>query len=474
MIQSRTMSKAIYIIMLFTGLLFVTSCSEENPDDPQSGTGIVEITIKSRGLNSTTRADGTPVDPDENEKIKDWWLVFVSRDNKVAKILKRKDQETGIGESEGAVEEETFRCVLPAGNYTVYAFVNISEKDLKKATGITESDQPLFSVGADVPEEIESYRWSTGLNLWDKTENIPMTGKLDVKVQNTIEERFSIEVVRMVAKIQFEFTNPTSEDVTVTSVSINPVTSSAITLFPDYDALGEKSYTPLDEATYTELKYEPGKDNIVKAKNDDKDGKNEDIWFYCQETVSNNDKDKGFIVGVELSRGTNRDYVQYSVTKDIKGYINRNDWIVIPITLSEYVVKVDALFYPPIGGYPAIMKTTDENSDYHFIFGTQGEFAITPMVYRLTKDGDVALQPAEYTVSIDDKQYRLNDNDEWKTGYPAGFFTKEPSFTTDDGRKVTEILGEIGDIEGTVRIAIKVEIGNQAYNRFLYIHRDND
>ena len=78
---------------------------------------------------------------------------------------------------------------------------------------------------------------------------------------------------------------------------------------------------------------------------------------------------------VETSAGdtsSRRHSLAYELT-----YINRNDWIRIPVILTDWIIEMDVRFYPPIGGYPAVV--VDQNNDeFYATFGTQGRFSVTP------------------------------------------------------------------------------------------------
>ena len=85
----------------------------------------VSFSISSRFNGGNTRADGTAADPEnDNEKINDWFMVFADRSNKVQKVITRSG--AGISAVNNPVEEETFRFILPAGRYNVYAFANMT------------------------------------------------------------------------------------------------------------------------------------------------------------------------------------------------------------------------------------------------------------------------------------------------------------------------------------------------------------
>lgn len=454
--------QALALILILTGCV---SESEPGGNDEFEEGVLTEVSFSiSSRFNGTgmSRADddGTPADPEkDNEKINDWFIVFIDNSGKVAKILKRSDAETGIKESAEAVEAETFRCILPSGTgYTAYAFANITTDQLKEETGLEFAEGTTLDAG--FKSKIASAVWTADeLNGWDISKPIPMSGHIeDFDVKNTIEETFSIEVVRMVAKVQFLFTNPTDIDITVKSISLDPVTTTSVSLFPngtktgiDYSYLGKRAYTPLPDAKYASL---------IVDKNLKVEGKTEiPSSIYIQESLSNKENEGAFTVGLKVKHGDGtQEFQQYNITKDIKRYINRNDWIKIKITLSQYDVSVEALFYPPIGGYPAVLSTIAPDGSQVFTFGTEGDFSIVPHVFD--KLAGTHLSPAEYSIELG------------AISGDTGIFTKNPTVTTTSASLPDEITGTLSTAKGKATVEVKVKIGSQTYTRKIYIIRE--
>lgn len=445
-------------------LLLISGCINDKEPAEASGyeEGIpteVKFTLSSRFNASPTRADGEPEDPEfDNEKIRNWFMVFIDQKGNVAKILNRSDAETGISVAEtDAFEQETFRSILPSGTYSVFAFANMTAADLKTNSGIE------FGVGDvlsnDDIAEIKQAISGCALNGLDITAAaIPMTGYVgEIKVKNTIEETFSIEVVRMAAKVRLLFSNSTDKDMTVTGVSFDPVTTSSVSLFPngnlgiDYSHLGNRAYTPIANATYDELTLQCSVTVESKA--------NEIPYtFYMKESLSDSKNEKSFKLGLKIRHGDGTSETQqYNITKDIKEYINRNDWIEIPITLSQYDVSVEALFYPPIGGYPAVLSTTHPDGSQIFIFGTEGDFSIVPHV--IDKFTGTHLAPAKYSIQLGE----IEDDE--------GIFAKTPRITTTATSLPDEITGMLSSKTGIAKVKVTVTIGTQSYIRNIYIIR---
>ena len=228
-----------------------------------------------------------------------------------------------------------------------------------------------------------------------------MTGYIHgVTIKNTVEETFSIEVVRAVAKVAFSINNPSEEEVTLKSLLFDRITKSDISLFPDMSAIGQHAYTPFGTPDYgtlnldSYLKPEGGTGNVVL-----KNGKH-DFFFYCKESLgtqyAETEKDC-FKITLTVDRirdgkpeTAKRDFY---TTGNIKNYINRNDWIYFPIEFNDWKVFWKLRTYPPIGGYPSEF---DQNKDGTTLAATvtyAGEFELYP---SMIVKGD-----QDYTTNVD-------------------------------------------------------------------------
>ncbi|MDE6296794.1 MAG: hypothetical protein K2L89_03025 [Muribaculaceae bacterium] len=476
MTWNKYISPALMACLLSAGTTVLCGCSDDNISEDENGfqTGIpttVGFSISSMRSNSSTTetdGDGTPADPtDENEMIKSWWIAFINKDGVVAEILDRPASATA------AVELENFKCTIPSGSYDIYAFANIDRETLKTETGLD------FKKGSKIDTDaVENAVWNNSqansLNNWDPSQPIPMSGFLKgVKVNNTIEENFSIEVVRMVAKVEFRLENTGTQSITLNSISIDPAAKCVASLFPrgesgiSYAHLGNYAYTPLASADYQKLTITLYSDNIVEG------GKKLNKAFYIQESLSGRENDNAFTIGMNVSHDSGvSEFQQYNITRDILTYINRNDYIVIPVTLSRYDVKVEALFYPPIGGYPALTAGTDPEGAQIFTFGTQGNFEIAATV--TDKQTGTHLAPAYYSISL--PADKICD--------PAKIFSKTPTLYSTSPSMPDEVTGTLNANTGKATLELTVNIYDKpryqtgaritnSYTRKIYIIRNN-
>lgn len=418
----------------------IAGCSSDNvPGAPVPAEARFSISTRVE-----TASDGSPLPAtSDNEKISDWWLAFArtagADSYKVVKVVRRSEALPEAAAT--AVERESFSCTLPAGTYTVFAFANIA---------------PIadFSEGKTIVNP-RAMAWSGTDSINCMEGNIPMTGMIeDVKVENTIQETFALEVVRMAAKLELQFSNPTSGDVTVGSISFSPVTAAKTpeALFPDYTALGSKAFTPLPGADYCWIKHAP---ELLKVK---ADGGIATATVYLQESLSDHPNDGAFTLGLEVRHADlTEDIIHYNITDNVRRYINRNDWIRIPVTLSQYAVAVKALFYPPIGGYPALTSQTDPTGAQIFTFATGGDFSIVAQVTDKLTGRE--LTPTAYTISHEISK----DENAIITSLKA----EEASAALPP-----HLTGKLSTTaKGTAIVNVTVKINDVSYTRKIYIIR---
>lgn len=381
----------------------------DEPTGPAGGMAEVTVTLSSRASDNVSRAegdDGIPADPDNAiEKIHTWWLAFVDKSGGI-KYLER------AGRDAGGFETERIKATVPAGIYDVYAFANIRKpadadafiNSLSWSNGVNGNGMSgLLSAVADAPT------FSGDGKLWDKSKDIVMTGYLKgVTVRNTMEESFSIEVVRSVAKVEFDFTNPTTDAITLKKLTFGRVQTGDIRLMPEYDKLGRTGYTDFGTPSYGEIEVTMNQALATTG------GTHKEL-FYCKESKGA-EEEGAFKIELTADRTKNGESAATEqkrtfYTRNIRGYINRNDWLVIPITFNEWTILWRFHYYPPIGGYPYEFDQNEEGSSLEATVGTGGEFELYP---EIMKNG------AAYTLS------EAEWNEVGVTFTNEGFYTTTP------------------------------------------------
>lgn len=213
----------LYIIVAF---LF-TACSEDTDLD----NGKYGPTIKVTG-SIHTRATGVPEDTTiPEELIKDWWVLLVDNTNTIVKYIDRAST-TG---SSAAVEREDFSFEVPTGDYIAYSFANISKSTVESLAG-------SLTVGSAMPD-LSGVKYQIGAliadghNVAGNTIDIPMTGRQEVRFASAGMQFIELEVIRMIAKFEIQFTNESIKDITINSIKMSQSPSDYVPLLPNYTYL---------------------------------------------------------------------------------------------------------------------------------------------------------------------------------------------------------------------------------------------
>lgn len=455
-------------LALVAGLCF--SCNDEGADEIEEGKTIIHGTIGTRAANN----DPYYKDPEGNlEIINTWWIVFVNENGNVVSIVDRSSLNTG------AVSKEDFTLKLDNGTYTVYSFANISKEKVEE---LAAGD---ITVGSKMPDLSEvkfpiSDLIPNGTLVNNMSIPVPMTGQETYVARGgNVDKDF--EVIRLVAKVKFEFRNSCKNvDVTLKDLSFGPTNTGDVLLMPDYETLGfgeninvKDPVVPDGTATQTltfnfENKQSPVAGTYpILEKESYSTAEPYTNFFYMRESVATTHPTKHFSIKVHINRDDKPEELLYAVTdKEFTG-INRNDYVYIPINFTDYFVDLNVEFYPPIGGYPAEI-TKKEQEEFYCTFGTGGSFSIVPVVKDASEDTD--LHPSKFSYQI----MEINDPDELFVPVTPSMVGKAPYI---DGSG--EIVGALSpEKQGTasIKIQVSVNIGggmSQIYNRTVYIIRKN-
>lgn len=403
-----------YIFILLTVLLFCGSCATDDREieHPQF---VVSFTIASHA----SQVDNTS----PSELINFWWIAVVDKNEKVCRIVERSADKTD------AVQSDESYLNLTAGQYTIYAFANIDRNDFADNIVLNQQMPDLSNV-----------TWSKEIGAIGAL--VPMTGKKTVKV--TQNSSFEIEVVRLWAKLRFRFTSNASQPVTVSKISMLPALTEAVKLLPDYQSLKQSPVLP--EGTVCKLLERPTNLTISS------DGGSVDETFYLFESTAEAHPTGHYPLSFDLDiGGTTRTVSALAYQLD---YINRNDFITIPVLITDWKLQLDVRFYPPIGGYPAVI--VDNKGDESYVrFGTSGFFEITPQVSDSYTGAAVAADNVSVALSVESGSEIFSQVPVWLNG---------------------EIVGELAEnTSGTAVVNLDVTVTNgslkQTFTRKLYIIR---
>lgn len=232
-----------------------------------------------------------------------------------------------------------------------------------------------------------------------KDKGIPMTGWTNVVLTNRIHNRkaYTVYALRMVAKLQFKFTNKTGQPLTINSIEVDRLTDDA-----DDATTGEGGKGNIKPFPYPQTPWGPSGFSVDVRPNmqttatqsihtytlDKKfDVDQEDTYsVYVNETdVPQNDFHQFKLkVNLTLADGTTKQERFALVGNENKewNFIARNDWRVIPIVLQDYKLELVPQDFPPIGVLPAAVK--EANGTFKCTFHASGAFHLKPQLVKVS------------------------------------------------------------------------------------------
>lgn len=411
---------SIFLIPLFvlTVMLMAACSSDEASDDVLSlpeGMGRICISIctPENNPNLTRAVNVSPwEDPDhEWEKLQTFRILICDADHKVVDIISgtKADMtgETGTASTYNKRSRVLRSNALTAGSYYIYATANYNDG---------------YSIGSTVnPDATVKFAngySATGTTQFGDENPIPMTGKLTSAVSvssGTETDAGVISVWRVMGKMQFYFTNEADHNIRIVGVEVEPINQASadgpgIYLFSKDDLESTNNLAPgatpptgkegitLPNGARTDVgtvRYQPATIPLtLAAKND---GNTEDegtFFFYVNETdatFTTTENQLSLRFKVQRQRADNQWYdeeIRYGVTtnygngttgQDGFNVIRRNDWIHIPIVLTDWQFSIEPLAFVPIAGYPA---KTLSNDALTATFSTGGMIALQPFVKK--------------------------------------------------------------------------------------------
>lgn len=306
------------------------------------------------------------------------------------------------------VESDLIDIELRAGQYKAYAFANIDFDELntlgitKGGTIPTDLGIKRFAInkyfGATLAHNLlpmetfqADFAAPANFNDGDLTNNvgnvgIPMTSinGQEVTVTERINQTFGIEVRRLLAKLQFDFRYPLAggAPLYLMSQSVKNLTFGTDVLLMNYEEARNTINGGAAITDFQELTHSYGASGQTLNVNTTKtDGVNYDKVFTKSFYVleSQGDKDTNcFELNFDIRKNTAEpeDGMRYSITNPANlTLIHRNDWIIIPVTIGEWLMDIDVYCYPPIGGYPEAHIEAGA-TEFHVTFDSPGDIAL--------------------------------------------------------------------------------------------------
>lgn len=390
---------SIFILSMLSMLIFVgcTADTDNNNDNGAKGKVRVRINISSSGISSASRALSGMSWHDEyvepGEKMKNCFVVIV-QNGKIIDLLKSEEYATEqdyVGTLESKLDE---------GKTTFYSFANISPEDLgfvstpkyysesnPKIAFPADFDQKLYAVAGNVGVAIVKPYGEEASRKDVFPNGIPMSNKQTITITKTTQQ-VDLEVIRMVAKMKLKLTNDTPNDITLKSISLTDITD-------DGSEGAENLYLipGVDNGTAVEPHLSPSaKSSKYTVKLWSKVGETEQPWlkipkntatstattknpvevtFYLNESIAKSPK--YFILNLE----TDNLAINRRITLAKWDVMARNDYLEVPIKLSDYQITFDVQQFTAIGVLPSISQVDDKLT---VKFQNYGEFHLVPHV----------------------------------------------------------------------------------------------
>ncbi len=360
-----------YMLALFSTLAIVGCSFEEDHADCQGkGEGEkmqVELRLTA-SANSLTRSCSTSdgvtraswVDTNaarEGEMMHNCFVVIV-QNGKIQSIVQRDFTEE--------VEQTSLKAKAELGNATFYSFANITPAEL----GITMTTTPT---------EIESKYYKVEGNTQTLSANgIPMSNKQTVNITSK-KQQVDLEVIRMMAKVELNFTNDTGYDLSIKSVKLTDITDNVadnVSLLPMKDVSGNVVPNINAAATYKDYTVSIGGTSGTQVKN----GGTLQTTFYVNESVARNPK--YFVLSINTDKGT----VTNRIAMTEWSKIARNDYLVIPVKLVDYRIELEPQVFTAIGVIPELNYVGDRITA---TFKSYGEFHLKLHVIKRSDDTEL-------------------------------------------------------------------------------------
>lgn len=361
-----------YMLALFSTLAIVGCSFEEDHADCQGkGEGEkmqVELRLTASASSLTrsystsdgvTRASWVDTNAAPSGEMMHNCFVVIVQNGKIQDIVVKNDFTE-------EVEQTNLKAKAELGSATFYSFANITPAEL----GITTSTTPA---------EIESkYYKVEGNTTTLSAKGIPMSNKQTVNITSK-KQQVDLEVIRMMAKVELNFTNDTGYDLSIKSVKLTDITDNAdnnVRLLPMKDADGKVVPNINATATYKDYTVNIGGTSGTQVKN----GGTLQTTFYVNESVAHNPK--YFVLSIDTDKGT--------VTKRIAmtewSKIARNDYLIIPVKLVDYRIELEPQVFTGIGVIPELKYDGDRITA---TFKSYGEFHLKLHVFKRSNDTEL-------------------------------------------------------------------------------------
>lgn len=447
---------------------------------------------------NTTKGDNTTPNGTGTDLIRNAYVVMC-KDRKVEHIYHVKNDDNTDFERHQVASIST-----ETGEYTFYSFANLQFNESVEGgqvksleihgVEVKEGQAPLLSVTFRVGEGLPNFRFNNkdygnvdnmvvsceynGFDLVksNKGRGIPMSNKETHTIDNNMT--LVLSLYRLLAKMQMTFNNKTAQPIRILKIETGDITKntgetitrpSCTYLFPPLDNNGLvttnfERITSHDTCSYVhyDKKKTPEQSQVIAA-----NGTHIFPDFYINDSEATNAM-KSFPLTILMQR---KNAAGQWVNDERKALIQlscipRNTVAYVKINLTDYVLKLKAFTYAPIGGYPPFV--VQQNDDFYVTFTRPGDFELRPSLYKYVDSAN-----PEKWIDLNDKKQVADAHID--VADPNGILEVKPTLDPVTG----EIIGSIGTADGTakkgtatIRLTINIVIAAgviQPYTRTIYV-----
>lgn len=470
--------KHILFYTLLLPLLLVGCSADVGGNDIKRGHSTLQLVLQQTDPVATqsTRSARTSYNEDGDNIHNAYVVMYNIKDQKVERII---NVPTDAGETEYKSKQVT-TITTENGKYLFYNFANLPfvttpatpNADTHEVTQLTTQGL-TFEVGSPLPTGIDqtTYPCSFANDYTIPTTGIPMTNKEQFEVDR--DRTITLSLYRLLAKMQFTFKNKSASIFRIRALKVGSLTlnddathgshTSMLRFFPpkSNDGLIATDFTDLPHKVGTVAVYNPSSAVTLQPGTEET---NAFLNRYINESVAET-VGQSFPLQIVMDRSNDHGATFNEDTRN--GLIQltnipRNNVALVTVNLTDYVMKLRASAYAPIGGYPPYVLKQDD--DFYATFTGGGDFALVPTLYEYADR-----EHPEQWIDLNDKNkvqgYSLSVID------PASIFNKQPAFDN----TTTEIIGTIASGRtgtATLRLTVQLITGPhsvQNYTRTIYV-----
>ena len=446
---------------------------------------------------NTTKGDNTTQNGTGTDLIRNAYVVMC-KNGTVEHIyhVKSDDEPDFERHQVASISTET-------GKYTFYSFANLKfnesvvggEVKSLEIHGVNEmyNNKPMLSVTFRAGERLPKFQFNG--TEYDKVDNmvvsceyngfdlvtsnsgrgVPMSNKETHTIDNNMT--LVLSLYRLLAKMQMTFNNKTDKPIRVLKITTGSITKntgetltkpSCTYLFPPMDNNGLVTtdfvgITSHDTCSYVHYNKSADECQEIAA-----NGTFKFPDFYINDSEATNAM-KSFPLTILMQR---QNAAGNWVNDERKALIQlpripRNSVAYVKINLTDYVLKLKAFTYAPIGGYPPFVVT--QNDDFYVTFTRPGDFELRPSLYKYVDSAN-----PEKWIDLNDKKQVADAHID--VADPNGILDVKPTLDPVTGEIIGRIAKEAdGKAKaGTATIRLTINIVNakgviQPYTRTIYV-----